>query len=270
MNSALPRSYLFVPGNRPERFEKACAAGAGAVIVDLEDAVPGAEKVAARAAVVACLSARHPVLIRINGADTEWFLDDLALCSMPGVTGIVLSKAEHVGDLALVASAGAATILPLVESAQGFGNLRAIAQAPRVQRLVFGAIDLKLDLGIDGDREELLYFRSQLVLASRIAGIGAPVDGVSTALDAPQQLADDTMHARRMGFGGKLCIHPRQISIVNGCFRPGENEIAWARRVLAAVALAKGAAVALDGQMIDRPLMLKAEKILQQAPGGSA
>ena len=267
MNS-IPKSYLFVPGNRPERFGKACASGADTVIVDLEDAVPFAEKATARASVAAWLSTDHPVLIRINGADTEWFADDLTLCGMPGVAGIVLSKAERASDIALVADAGAPSILPLIESALGFMNVQALAQARRVQRLVFGSIDFKLDLDIDGDREELLYFRSQLVLVSRTAGIGAPVDGVSTAIDDPAQLMDDTMHARRMGFGGKLCIHPKQIDHVNGCFQPSQHEIAWARRVMEAASAAHGAAVALDGKMIDRPLILKAEKILNESNGG--
>lgn len=262
-----PRSYLFVPGNRPERFSKACAAGADAVIVDLEDAVPFAEKAVARAALAAWLSADYPVLIRINAADTEWFADDLALCGLPGVAGIVLSKAENVSDIALVERAGAAAILPLIESAAGFGNLRAIAQASRVQRLLFGSIDLQLDLGISGEREELLYFRSKLVLVSRLAGIAAPVDGVSTAIDDAQRLVDDATHARKMGFGGKLCIHPQQVGHVNGCFRASGDEIAWARRVLEAASRAQGAVVALDGKMIDRPVILQAEKILHESSG---
>src|SRR5690349_18917523 len=136
-----PRSYLFVPANRPEMFDKACRAGADAVIVDLEDAVPFADKAAARRALAGWLSAQQPVLVRINGADTEWFADDLALCGAPGAQGIILSKAEQVDDIATVKNAGAAAILPLVESAAGFDNLRGIAGAPGVERLLFGSID---------------------------------------------------------------------------------------------------------------------------------
>lgn len=265
MQAHIPRSYLFVPGNRPERFAKACAAGAGAVIVDLEDAVPPAEKTAARASLAAWLSNAESVLIRINSADTEWFSDDLALCRMPGVAGIVLPKAERVEDIASVAHAGAGFILPLIESAQGFWNVQALAQAPRVQRLVFGSIDFQLDLGIDGDKEELLHFRSQLVLFSRIAGIQPPVDGVSTAIDDPEQLRADTLRARRLGFGGKLCIHPKQVGQVNDAFRPSESDIAWAKRVLEAASTAQGAAVAVDGKMVDRPVILKAQEILDES-----
>lgn len=260
--SLLPRSYLFVPANLPERFEKAWSAGADAVIVDLEDAVPAAGKAAARAALAAWLTPARPVVVRINGAGTEWFAADLALCGAPGVAAVVLSKAEQGADVARVAAAGARAVLPLIESAAGFGSLDAIARAPGVQRLLFGAIDFQLDLDIRGEREELLYFRSQLVLASRLAGIAAPVDGVTVALGDDAQLAGDAMHARRMGFGGKLRIHPKQLGEVHRCFRPGGEELAWARRVVAAAAQSEGAAVALDGQMIDRPVILRARRIL--------
>jgi citrate lyase subunit beta/citryl-CoA lyase len=266
MQSSIARSYLFVPGNRPERFTKACAAGADAVIVDLEDAVPAVEKNAARAALAAWLTPERAILIRINSAETEWFHDDLALGGMPGVAGIILPKAERVLDLSAVASAGAGTpILPLIETAQGFANVQALAQARCVQRLLFGSIDFKLDLGIDGDDQELLFFRSQLVLVSRIAGLQPPVDGVTTAINDPEELRNDTLRARRLGFGGKLCIHPKQIGPVNQCFSPSAQEIEWAGRVLEAAAAAGGAAVALDGKMVDRPVILKAQQIIDES-----
>ena len=103
MSEFISRSYLFVPGNRPERFDKACGAGADAVIVDLEDAVPPAEKVAARDAIARWLSAAKPVLVRINNADTEWFRDDVEMCRLPGISGVALPKAERVEDLAFLA-----------------------------------------------------------------------------------------------------------------------------------------------------------------------
>ena len=265
----IAHSYLFVPGNRPERFAKACAAGADAAIVDLEDAVPPAEKTAARTALANWLSPEQPVLVRINGAETEWFGDDLSLCRMPGITGVVLPKAggiEHIRSVRK--SIGAGSILPLIESAQGFWNALEIARAPGVQRLVFGPIDFQVDLGIRGDVEELLYFRSQLVLVSRLAGIEPPVDGVSTAIDDAEQLRADALRARRLGFGGKLCIHPRQVAHVNECFRPSPEEVAWAERAVAADAAAKGAPVAIEGQMVDRPVVLKAQQILAEAERG--
>lgn len=267
MDNALPRSYLFVPGDRPERFNKAYAAGADAVIVDLEDAVAPERKVAAQAAVAAWLSPAKPVLLRINSADSEWFAADLELCKHPGVAGVVLPKAEQIAALErLTAARHDLAILPLIETAQGFANALQLAQFPHVQRLLFGSIDFQLDLGIEGDDDALLYFRSQLVLVSRLARIGAPVDGVTTALDHPQQLQADTSRARRFGFGAKLCIHPAQVAAVNRHFSPSEAELAWAQRVLAAADAAGGAAVAFDGKMIDRPVILRAERIMARAP----
>jgi len=265
MSSNLQRSYLFVPGNRPERFAKACAAGADVVIVDLEDAVPPAEKAAARKSVAAWANPAQPVLVRINAAESAWFREDLQLCAHPGVAGIVLPKAEHAKDIAELAQAGAAAVLPLIESALGFANAQALAKAPKVQRLLFGSIDFQHDLGICGEYEELLYFRSQLVLVSRLADVQPPVDGVTTAIDDSELLRSDTHRARRLGFGGKLCIHPRQVPAVNQGFQPSEEEVEWAQRVLAAADSSQGAAVAVDGKMVDLPVILKARQIIEEA-----
>jgi citrate lyase subunit beta / citryl-CoA lyase len=264
MTAWIDRSYLFVPGNRPERFSKACAAGADAVIVDLEDAVPPAEKASARDQLAAWLSPDMPVLIRVNGAETPWFSDDLELCTMPGVGGIVLPKAERISVLSMLERAHV-PVFPLIETAQGMANAALLAQAVRVQRLMFGTIDFKLDLGIDGDQEELLFFRSQLVLASRLAGIQPPVDGVTTAIDDAEELRQDTLRARRFGFGGKLCIHPRQVPFVNRYFAPSAVDVAWAERIVAAAESANGAAVALDGKMVDRPVILRAQQLLDES-----
>ena len=262
------RSLLFVPGSRPERFDKALAAGAGAVIVDLEDAVPPTDKDRARAAVAAWLDAVHPVVLRINAADTPWFADDLALCGHAGVSAVMLPKAERSETLATVRDAGARTLLPLVESAAGMAALANIAAVPGVERLVFGSIDLQVDLGWrDALEDDLLPFRAQLVLASRLAGIGAPIDGVSTAIDDEARLREDVLRARRLGFAGKLCIHPKQVVGVNRWFAPSDDEIAWARRVLDAAAASGGAAIAVDGKMVDKPVLLRAEAILREAGG---
>jgi citrate lyase subunit beta/citryl-CoA lyase len=258
------RSYLFVPGNRPERFAKACSSGADAVIIDLEDAVPPGEKPAARANAAAWISPEHPVLIRVNGADTEWFRDDLGICTAPGVAGVVLPKAERVevvkDDIKLIDR----PVLPIIETAKGFWNVSALAHAPSVQRLIFGSIDFQVDLGIHGDGEELLYFRSRLVLVSRVAGLPSPVDGITTVFDSPDAVRSDTQRARRLGFGGKLCIHPKQVLTVNQCFGPTQEEAAWARRVVEAAATAGGAAISLDGEMIDRPVVARALELLKQ------
>ena len=259
------RSYLFVPGNRPERFAKVLGAGAHAVIVDLEDAVPPAQKEAARDAVAQWLSAARPVIMRINAAGTPWFSDDVKLCVRPGVAGIVVPKAETAEAIAAVRShvGEGVGVLPLVESARGLWNALAIARAGGVERPVFGSIDYQADVGITDD--ELLHARSQIVLASRVAEIAAPVDGVTTAIEDADALRRDTLRARSLGFGAKLCIHPKQVAIVNEAFRPSAGEIEWARRVVAADTAASGAAVAVDGKMVDRPVLLKARAILDEA-----
>ena len=264
------RSYLFVPGNRPERFEKAWQSGADAVILDLEDAVQSAHKDLARQAVAAWLEPERPVYVRINGMGTPWFERDLEVAGIPGILGVVLPKAEQPEQVAQVAGllVGEARVLPLLETALGVWNARALAQVPRVERLAFGSVDFQLDTGITGDQEELLYARSRLVLASRVASILPPVDSVTMALDDMTRLREDVARARRLGFGGKLCIHPRQVETINQGFAPTEAERAWARRVLEAAEAteATGAgALRLDGELIDRPVIERARSILAQA-----
>lgn len=257
------RSYLFVPGNRPERYDKACATRAHAVIVDLEDAVPPDDKVKARASLVAWVSNDRPILVRVNASDTEWFEDDLRACALPGVEGLLLSKAERAEDIHRIASAcPGALVFPLIETARGLWNAAMIAQAPGVESLLFGSLDFQADLGTSDD--DLLYARSRVVLVSRVAGIAAPVDGVTQAIDDPERLRRDCQRSRQLGFSGKVCIHPKQVDIVNGCFSPTKDEIAWAERIVAAFSHAQGNAVLVDGRMVDRPVLLKAQAILAE------
>ena len=259
-----PRSYLFVPGSRPDRFAKACASGADAVVVDLEDSVAAGDKSTARAAVAAWLSSAHPVLVRINVANSEWFHDDLKLGGRPGIAGVLLPKAEQVEDIRIVARyfGSDAPILAQIETAQGFWNALAMAKTEGVQRLLFGSIDFQLDLGADAHEDELLYFRSQIVLVSRLAGIQSPVDGVTTDINSPERVRADTLRAKRLGFGGKMCIHPKQVPVVNESFAPTAEEEAWARRVVEASAVSQGGATSVDGKMVDRPVLARAEVIL--------
>lgn len=264
------RSYLFVPGNRPDRFEKARNAGADAIILDLEDAVPNGKKTEAREAVAASLSPDYPAYVRINAAGTAWIWDDLEAITRPGLAGVVLPKAENSDQVAEVAARipAAATMLPLVETATGIWSARDLAEASGVERLAFDSIDFQLDVGIDGEDEELLYARSRLVLASRVAGILPPLDGVTVALDDAGRLKTEVEQARRLGFGGKLCIHPKQLDAVNQGFMPSEDEIYWARRVLEAADSAGTGATRLEGEMIDRPVMERAKGILARACAG--
>lgn len=268
-NIPAPRSYLFVPGNRPERFEKARTAGADQVIFDLEDAVQADAKPGARCAVLAGLDALRPALVRINGFDTPWFEEDLAaLAACPGVAGILVPKAERLEQLHAVLKRAHRDLLllPMIETAKGIANLSALCAAPRVKRLIFGTLDFQIDLGIEGDADELNLFRSQIVLASRLAGIDAPVDGVSTVISDPSIIEAEARRGRRFGFGGKLCIHPAQIDGVHRAYAWSEAETDWACRVLLAVEASDGAAVAVDGKMVDLPVILKARRIAAQAP----
>ena len=262
---SIARSYLFVPGNRPDRFDRALAAGADRVIIDLEDAVAPTDKIAARGALADWLTPERSVIVRINGADTEWYAEDLALCRRPGVEAVLLPKAECIGDeLAALCRSTGCRILPLIETARGFQLAEVLATSENVQRLVFGTIDFQVDLGLDGEGDELLFFRSQLVLVSRLACIEPPVDGVSTEIQDLDRVRTDADRARRLGFGAKLCIHPKQVPAVHDAWRPSDAEFQWAQRVLAAFQAANGGAVAVDGRMVDRPVMLKAEQIVRE------
>lgn len=260
-----PRTYLFVPGNRPERFEKARNAGADAVILDLEDAVQPEEKDQAREAVLDNLDAARPVYVRLNAADTAWFsADTAALAGHAGVVGIVLPKAETCEQIDAVlqrAHAGLA-VLPIIETAVGIASLASLCAAPKVERLLFGTLDFQVDLNLEGDGVELDAFRAQIVQASRLANLDTPVDGVSTTLDDPAQIEREARRSRRFGFGAKLCIHPRQIAPVHAAFAWTSEETSWAARVLRAVEESKGAAIAVDGKMVDMPVILKARRIL--------
>lgn len=258
------RSYLFVPGNRPERFDKAIASGADVVIFDLEDAVAPGDKEAARESVRGWLNAAKPVYIRMNAADTQWFAADLQLAGLPGIAGIALPKAESAEAIREIhAKAGKAVrILPLIETALGLWHAKDVAAAPGVTRLAFGSVDFQLDTGITGEDEELRYARSHLVLVSRVTGRLSPVDGVTVALDDESTLKRDVAQSRRMGFGGKLAIHPKQVQAINNGFLPQAAEILWARQVIAAAAASGDNAVRLEGKLIDRPIIDRARAML--------
>lgn len=264
------KTFLFVPANRPERIAKALASGADAVIVDLEDAVAPEAKDAARQALAAWLrtaDTQQSVLVRVNGADTPWHEADLELCRAPGVAAVMLPKAEAATDIAYAHAATGLPILPIIESATGVQHVLPIAQTPGCARLVFGKLDLAIDLGLeptDDDREEQVFqaYRAQLVLASRLARLASPVDGVFTALDDNLGLAAYARRARRDGFGALLLIHPCQVVTVALALAPAVQELAWARRVMAATMEASGNAAVVDGRMIDAPVIARARRWL--------
>lgn len=249
---------LFVPANRPERFEKAAASGADAIIIDLEDAVAVDEKDAARAKLRAGFTG-IPIIVRVNAPGTRWHADDMAAVTALDVAAVMVPKAEIGGGFA--ATLGGKPVIALVESARGLADARALAALEGVALLAFGSIDFCADLGCAHTREALSAARSEIVLASRLAGIAAPLDGVTTAIDDAAAIEGDARYARDFGFGGKLLIHPRQIAPALAGLMPDAEEIEWARRVLAA---ADGAS-RVDGAMVDAPVRLRAEAILSRA-----
>ncbi|MFE4369169.1 HpcH/HpaI aldolase/citrate lyase family protein [Streptomyces sp. NPDC056835] len=264
------RTMLFVPGDRPERFAKAASSGADAVLLDLEDAVPAGNKVQAREAAVGWL-ARSPGLVRVNAVGSPWHADDLAALAEAGaLRGVVLPKSSTAPQVAGVIERlpHGIPVLALVENAIGLREAAAIAGLPRVGRMLFGSIDYALDTGITPsgpDEPELLWARSALVNASRAAGLPAPLDGVFTHLDDPVGLESSSRRSRALGFGGRLCVHPRQIATVHRAWQPGDDEIRWARRVVRAGGDSNGAAVRVDGQMVDLPLLRRARRVLALA-----
>ncbi|MEP6587482.1 MAG: CoA ester lyase [Polaromonas sp.] len=274
---ASARSFLFVPATRPERFAKALASGADAVIIDLEDAVAPADKSAARQTLVQAFDGidaaqRHRLLVRINAAGTPWHADDLiALRELAthGLGAVMVSKAESAAVLAEVAAyAGpSCALLPLIESVAGLDAVDALAASPQVLRLAFGHLDFQADAGLacDAGELELIPVRLALVLASRRAGLAAPVDGISPGTQDAAQLSLDAARSRRGGFGGKLCIHPAQVAAVNAAFSPSAAEIEGARRVQAAFEAAGGGVFSLDGRMVDAPVLRLAQRTLAQA-----
>jgi citrate lyase subunit beta/citryl-CoA lyase len=264
--TALARSWLFVPANRHERFIKAATSGADRVILDLEDAVGPDTKIAARNGLVgAQLPMNVPVYVRVNSVATPWFADDVAVAAMLDITGILLPKADTAADVARIAERlpPAHCIVPIVETALGAWNALEVARAPRVERLVFGALDFQLDTGMHDEGDTFASVRSRITLASRIAGIGSPIDAVTLAIDDEALLTRDAARSRRFGFGGKLCIHPKQIVITNSAFQPDPDDVAWARGLLDERAARPGDAVfSYRGTMVDRPVIERAQRIV--------
>ncbi|MFB4309455.1 HpcH/HpaI aldolase/citrate lyase family protein [Actinomadura sp. GTD37] len=282
----LPRSYLYVPGNAPDKLGKAPTRGADALIADLEDAVPPGGKDAARRAVADWLrSVPDPggaeLWVRVNGG-AAGDADVRALAGLPALTGLVLAKAgdaEHVAAVAgLLSGLGDTTtlLMPLLETAGAVLDVRGIARAPRVHRLQIGEVDLAADTGIDPgpDETELLFARSMTVLASADAGLHPPVGPVSAVTADPAALAESTERVRRQGFVGRACIHPAQIPVVHAAFTPSARQIAGAEDVLARfeAAAAAGSGVVLDaeGRLIDAAVIRLARRTLATAGRAAA
>jgi citrate lyase subunit beta/citryl-CoA lyase len=264
------RSLLFAPANHPRRVEKALASTADAAILDLEDAVPEAEKLAARAALAAAaaLPRRTWLYVRINAVSSYHGIADLP--ALPAnIDGVAIPKCESAAEIGQVAAyAPKADLLPMIETARGLQAAEEIARAsPRVRRLAFGALDLALDLGLAPGRDEaeLAPYRAMIVLASRLAGREPPIDSPWPDFRDTDGLRASCLAVRRMGFQGKFCIHPDQIPVVQAAFAPTPEELAEAERVIAAAGAAERdglGAVQLDGRMIDAPVVARAKRII--------
>jgi citrate lyase subunit beta/citryl-CoA lyase len=254
---------LFVPAARPERFAKAAASGADIVILDLEDSVAAGDKAAARHGLT-CAFTDGPVIVRINGFDTPWHAEDLLAARACNPAGIILPKAENtpaLGELCAFAVDAGLLLVALIETARGVAHAREIASLHSVVRLAFGSFDFCADIGAQHDRDALLFAHSELVMASRLANIAPPIDGITASLDDDVAVEADARYASLLGFSGKLCIHPQQIAPAFAGFRPNDDEVAWARNV---IAQGEGA-VAMNGVMIDAPIRLRARQVIERA-----
>lgn len=281
----LPRSKLFVPGNRPERMRKAAQLEADALSLDLEDAVPPDEKAAARAAVVAFLKEaplRQQAWVRVNARDSGELVADLLALAEIAVDVVNVPKAEHPRDVQLVhdlidhlerlpGHRGTFAIVPTIETAAGLRNALAIAQAsPRVLALQLGSGDLRKSTGIVATIEALRPVRVMLSLAAAEAGVGV-MDSAYTDIANPAGFAAEARDARALGFKGKSCIHPSQVAAANAIFLPTEAEVAEARAIVQAfdAALAKGiGAIQVGGKLVDGPIVDDARRVLAQAAAG--
>jgi citrate lyase subunit beta/citryl-CoA lyase len=267
---AATRSFLFVPATRLDRVSNAQAAGADAVIIDLEDGVPPEHKQAARRKLLAYEGTGLPTLIRVNACATSWFAGDMETIRELGayIDGVVIPKADTTDGLAAVAGllTGNQEIIALVETAHAVTRLDEICHAPGVTRLAFGALDFSLDSGVSDDGS-LTSVRVEIAVRSRAAGLPPPVDGISTEVHDLSMVSTDAAHAKTMGFGGKLCIHPRQIDAVHTVFTPSDEEMRWATSIANAASGHGEQPFLFRGQMVDLPVLEQARRLLKHGQG---
>lgn len=266
----LAHAFLFVPANRPERYQKALDTGAH-IIIDLEDAVGHADKPQARLLVrehikPLLVSYSSRIILRMNSLSTEESKEDLKLISELPILGLLHPKTETVEQLDILSQhvTENAVLIPMIETAQGIDQLSKIAAHPKVVRLTLGNIDLQADLGLECDAEESQIdpLRFQMTYLSRLNALAPPIDGVTVDLQSTQRLHADVLRAKRIGFLGKLCLHPKQVAEVLKIHQPTSDQIAKAQAILKAFEDSKGGAVQLDGKMIDRPVVLLAQRLI--------
>jgi citrate lyase beta subunit len=261
------RSLLFAPGSDERKLEKAFASAADGVVCDLEDAVAPPDKEAARGVTAAAVAnAAGPArLVRVNGAGTEWFEGDLALVATLELDGIVLPKAspEAVDSL----GPDGPPVIAIVETAMGLRQAFEIASRPRVAALLLGSVDLGAEVGLEtrADGQELLYARSKISFDSAAAGRRGPFDVVHLDFADTAGLEAQCRLARSLGFRGKASIHPAQIETINAVFSPSEQEVEWARGVVDAFESQSEGVLAVNGTMVDKPVVDRARRILAEA-----
>lgn len=258
---------LYVPGDRPDRFAKALAAGADQVILDLEDAVAGDRKAEARAEVAAALvrGGQVSVAVRVNGAGTPWHAADLAmLAGLDRLPAVRLPKVERPADVEAVLGAlggRPVELTCLLESALGIEQAYAIAGHPGVSAIALGEADLRAELGITSE-EGLDWLRVRTVVAARAAGLPPPAMAVYPRLDDPDGLAASCRRGAALGLRGRTAISPRQIPVIRAAFTPTEAEVVDAELVLQALAGAAGAVRLPDGRMVDEAMAAQARRVL--------
>jgi len=266
--SRLARSLLFVPGDRPDRFAKAAASGAHEIVIDLEDAVSPDAKGDAREAACNWLAQVNAAGVRINAADTEWIGDDLDMLQGHPSATIMLAKADADSLARVAASLPGRGIIALIETVKGYMELRRVSGLPGVLRIAFGSVDFGVESAIDDVDDAMTAVRTQIVLESVYAGLQAPIDGVSVNFKDHELMRRDALRSRQLGFGGKLCIHPRQVGVVNAAYSPAPAEVDWARRVVVANEESSGGATTVDGKMVDKPVVERARRIIAESGGG--
>ena len=266
------RSILFVPGDRPDRYGKALAAGADAVCVDLEDAVAPQRKAVARAAVARFLAEKRAgssqVVVRVNDPETDLGRTDAAaLAGIPRPDVFMIPKVKTAAGVRYAARllGEDVRLLPLIETVRGLENAARIASAgPAVIGVIFGGFDLAIELGAEPRWEALLYARSRVIHVAALSGIDA-IDMPSRDFREMSGLREEAVKARRLGFSGKAAIHPAQLPVIHEVFTPSRTEVRRALRVVEADRAADGGAVAIEGRMVDRPVVEAARRVLAQA-----
>lgn len=282
----LRRSLLFMPGDSMRKIEKATQLDADSIVMDLEDAVAPGNKAPARRTTYNALRTldfgRRERLVRVNAWQTEYFADDVRETIGGQPDGYVIPKVNSAEDLraarAFIADAArvqgmdpnAIKLLAIIETARGVLNVREIAEVgPPLEALIFGADDLAADIGAKRTRSsiEVLYARSAVIIAAAAHGLQA-IDIVFFDLNDLTGLEDECIFGRQLGYTGKMVIHPRQLDVVNRAFSPTAEEIAQAQRIVRAAhehAAGGVGAFALDGRMVDGPIIKQAERVLAQA-----